>query len=258
METITIYQADHTAHITLNRPNTHNAFNALMIEELTTTLRKIGSDRSVRVLVLSAAGKSFSAGADLNWMSEMAHFSEEENIQDAEKLASLFETLNELSIPTIAAVHGYTFGGGVGLVACCDIVVANNQSVFGLTEVKLGLSPAVISPYVIAAIGARAARQYFLTGESFSAETALQLGLVSKLTDEPPLDEALLIADQIQNNAPRALKATKQLIKNIDIHTPQQHKKMTTELIASLRCSAEGQEGMSAFLAKRPPNWNQQ
>src|SRR3954469_25422595 len=178
--------------VTLNRPERHNAFDDTLIAELTDALRTLEADASVRVVVLSAAGTSFSAGADLNWMKRMAGFSREENVRDAMALGALMRTLAHLAKPTIARVQGAAYGGGVGLVACCDIAIALQAATFSFSEAKLGLIPAVISPYVIAAIGERAARRYFLTAERFDAAEAWRLGLVHELASSPDdLDEKI-------------------------------------------------------------------
>ena len=177
------------ATVTLDRPQVHNAFDDHLIAALTEELARLGQDRSVRVVVLAAAGKSFSAGADLNWMQRMAGYTEDENYRDSLALAGLMRTLNELPKPTVARVQGAAFGGGVGLVACCDVVVAAQQARFCLSEVKLGLIPAVISPYVVAAMGARQARRWFQTAEVFSAQRARELGLVHEVVEVHDLDD---------------------------------------------------------------------
>ncbi len=243
----------------LNRAELHNAFDDALIAELTQALKQIDADSQARVLVIQASGVSFSAGADLNWMKRMAQASEADNKADALKLAELMRTLNYLSKPTIARVQGAAFGGGVGLVACCDIAIASEQARFGLTETKLGLVPAVISPYVIDAIGARAARRYFQTAELFDAKTAHALGLVHETTAHAQLDErvdaAILALLKTGPLATRAAKALTQAISGRDARAQLGLDNATAELIARLRISAEGQEGLSAFLEKRSPNW---
>src|SRR3954454_15470507 len=200
--------------ITLNRPERHNAFDDALIVELTDALRAMEGDDSVRVVVLSGAGKSFSAGADLNWMKRMAGYSKDDNVRDAMGLGALMRTLAFMPKPTIARVHGAAYGGGVGLVACCDIAVALQSATFSLSEVKLGLIPAVISPYVVAAMGSRAARRYFLTGERFDATEAHRIGLVhSVVADETSLDEAIdQIVISLLAGGPVAQSEAKQLI----------------------------------------------
>ncbi|MCP5416855.1 MAG: enoyl-CoA hydratase/isomerase family protein [Chromatiaceae bacterium] len=245
------------AHLTLNRPHLHNAFDDALIAQLLQALKQVEREPGVRAVVLAAAGKSFSAGADLNWMRRMAGYSREQNHQDALQLAALMEKLNHLNKPTIARVQGAAFGGGVGLVACCDIAVGAQRAQFALTEVRLGLIPAVISPYVIAAIGERAARRYMLTGERFDANEALRIGLLHQVVPEDQLDstlESLLV--QLLNGGPQALAAAKSLIFAVSRRpTSAALVAATAERITSIRASDEGREGVGAFLEKRSPNW---
>ncbi|MEO8366200.1 MAG: enoyl-CoA hydratase-related protein [Pseudoxanthomonas sp.] len=241
----------------LNRPALHNAFDAGLIAGLTTALDAAGSDPAIRVVVLESAGASFSAGADLNWMRGMAAASEAENREDALALARLLRTLDELPKPTIARVHGAAFGGGVGLVACCDIAIGVPAAKFGLTESKLGLLPVVISPYVIAAIGARQARRWFATAEIFDAQTALQIGLLHQLVAEEQLDAAVhRQIDLLLKAGPAAAAAAKTLVARVAGESDRDTLDSdNANLIARLRVSAEGQEGLSAFLDKRAPAW---
>jgi len=257
-----IVEHDRTARITLNRPDVHNAFDAELIGELTAALQRIDADRSVRAVVLTGAGPSFSAGADLNWMRGMAAADEAENRADSERLATLMRTLNFLSKPTVARVNGAAFGGGVGLVACCDIAIAAEGSKFGLTEVKLGLVPAVISPYVIGAIGVRHARRLFVTGEFFDAAEAARIGLIHKVVAierlDAEVDAALAL---LAKGGAVAQTEAKRLALRMAGTTEQHALRVDMEnaaLIARLRVSAEGQEGLSAFLDKRPPRWTNQ
>lgn len=255
-------ESQYVGVLTLNRPELHNAFGDRMISELNHALGELASESDIRVLLLTSTGKSFSAGADLNWMRAMAQKNFAENLQDAGELARLMQTLNEFKVPTIALVQGAAFGGAVGLAACCDMVVAGPKASFCLSEVKIGLIPAVISPYVVRAIGERASRRYFTTAERFDAQTAHALGLVSELVvDEAP--EALRLAaqpliDAIVANSPAAVEAAKQLVafvanSPIDANTIAE----TSKRIAAIRVSSEGQEGLSAFLDKRTPAWTQ-
>lgn len=246
------------ARLTLTRQEVHNAFNDRLIAELTTALKGLESDPRVRLVVLAAEGKSFSAGADLNWMRAMAAYSEAENLRDSEALATLMRTLDRLAKPTLALVQGPAFGGGVGLVACCDIALAVDSASFALTEVRLGLIPSVISPYVIAAIGQRAARRYFLTAERFSAEEALRLGLVHKVVAADRLEQsAERLIDTLLAGGPLAQQAAKRLIFDIGARPlDDELVQETARRIASIRVSAEGQEGLSAFLEKRKPAWD--
>ncbi len=243
--------------ITLNRPERHNAFDDALIAELTEALRAMEADEAIRIVVLSGAGKSFSAGADLNWMRRMAGFSMEENKRDAMGLAALMRTLAHLRKPTVARVHGAAYGGGVGLVACCDIAVASQQASFSFSEAKLGLIPAVISPYVVAAIGERYARRYFLTAERFDAAEAWRIGLVHELTMPEELDEKLGdIVDALLACGPVAQKEAKELLRAV-ASRPFSSEVMqdTAERIAKIRSSPEGREGVAAFLEKRRPAW---
>ena len=244
--------------VTLNRPDRHNAFDDALIADLTQALRDMEADDAVRVVVLAGAGKSFSAGADLNWMKRMAGFSKEENQRDAMGLGALMRTLAHLRKPTIARVHGAAYGGGVGLVACCDIAVATQEASFSFSEVKLGLIPAVISPYVIAAIGERHARRYFITGERFDAGQAWRMGLVHELAmDEADMDQRLgVIVTALLTAGPVAIREAKELVRAV-ANKPVMSELIqdTAERIARVRSSPEGREGVSAFLEKRKPSW---
>ncbi len=245
------------ARLTLDRPDVHNAFDDHLIAELTHKLRELDHNPAVRVVVLAAKGKSFSAGADLNWMKGVARYSEAENIRDAVALASLMRTLDTMTKPTVARVHGAAFGGGVGLVACCDIAVASTAATFSLSEVRLGLIPAVISPYVIAAIGSRNARRYFLSAERFDAREALRIGLVHSAVEDSELDNTVeRILDELLKGGPKAIAAAKDLIAHV-AHRPidQLLAEETAARIAQIRVSPEGQEGIAAFLDKRPAGW---
>ncbi|GAA0857298.1 enoyl-CoA hydratase/isomerase family protein [Aliiglaciecola litoralis] len=245
------------ATITLNRPDIHNAFDDSVILRLTTLFNQVARDKSARVLVLQAAGKSFCAGADLNWMKRMAGYTYEQNVADANALATMLHTLYTLPKPTIAKIQGAAFGGAVGLVACCDIAIASRLSKFCLSEVKLGLIPATISPYVIDAMGDRVARRYFMTAEVFSARRARRLGLVSEAVVEEELESTVAdIVRQILNNGPVAVAAAKQLVFDVkDEPLAEELIEKTSLRIATIRVSEEGQEGLSAFLEKRTPAW---
>jgi methylglutaconyl-CoA hydratase len=244
--------------VTLNRPERHNSFDDTLIAELTEAFRSMEAEDGIRMVVLSGAGKSFSAGADLNWMKRMAGFSMDENRRDAMGLAALMRTIAHLRKPTIARVQGPAYGGGVGLVACCDIAVATHDATFALSEVKLGLIPAVISPYVIAAIGERAARRYFLTGERFTAADAWRLGLVHEITGtEAEMDELIgAIVDAMLAASPAAQREAKELVRAV-AGRPVSSELLqdTAERIAKVRSSPEGREGVAAFLEKRRASW---
>ena len=250
------------ARVTLNRPDVHNAFDDRLIAELTAALHAIDADAKVRAVVLTGNGASFSAGADLNWMRGMAKASEADNRADSERLAALMRTLNFLSKPTLARVNGAAYGGGVGLIACCDIVIAADTAKFGLTEVKLGLVPAVISPYVIAAIGLRHARRLFLTGEIFDATEAARIGLVHQIASPDTLDENVeRMLGLLAKGGPVAQREAKHLALGIGSATPEAAQRLDVRnaaLIARLRVSDEGQEGLAAFLDKRAPQWIQE
>lgn len=253
--------ADHggVRRITLNRPQVHNAFDDGLIAELTAALEHAGEDGGVRAVVLTGEGASFSAGADLNWMRSMVGASEAENREDSLRLATLMRTLQYLPKPTIARVNGAAYGGGVGLVACCDIAIGVDTARFGLTEVKLGLVPAVISPYVIHAIGLRQARRLFVTGELFDATTALQIGLLHQCVPVEQLDDAVnATLGLLAKAGPVAQAEAKQLalrIAGADENSAAQIDRENAALIARLRVSAEGQEGLGAFLGKRAASW---
>jgi len=254
---LTAVREDGVATITLNRADVHNAFNDAVIAELTEELRRLGRDDAVRAVVLRAVGKSFSAGADLGWMQRMAGYGHDENLRDASALAELMRVLNFLPKPTIARVQGAAFGGGVGLVACCDIAIASEIASFSLSEVRLGLIPAVISPYVVAAIGERAARRYFLTAERFDAAEALRIGLVHQVVPPERLDSAVnVILMHLAEGGPNAQRAAKDLIFAV-AHRPVDAGLIddTAERIATIRASSEGQEGLAGFLEKRKPAW---
>jgi methylglutaconyl-CoA hydratase len=245
--------------IALNRPDVHNAFDDGLIAELTAALTDAGRDDAVRAVVLTGTGASFSAGADLNWMRGMASASEDENREDSLRLAALVRTLQFLPKPTIARVNGAAYGGGVGLIAACDIAIGAEGAKFGLTEVKLGLVPAVISPYVVAAIGVRQARRLFLTGEIFDAAEACRIGLLHRVVPTGELDEAVDFTLKLLAKAgPQAQREAKRLalrMAGIDEQGAGSVDAQNAGLIARLRVSDEGQEGLGAFLDKRAPAW---
>ncbi|MCG8276674.1 enoyl-CoA hydratase-related protein [Stenotrophomonas sp. NLF4-10] len=246
------------ATLRLNRPELHNAFDAGLIASLTASLEALGADPAVRAVVLAGEGPSFSAGADLQWMRAMANASQEENRRDALELARLMRTLDELPKPTIARVHGAAFGGGVGLVACCDIAIAAEGARFGLTESRLGLLPAVISPYVITAIGPRQARRWFASGEHFDAATAQRIGLVHQVVAADALDAAVQAQLALLGKAgPVAAASAKVLVRDVLALGADRDALdgANAGLIAVLRASDEGREGLSAFLEKRAPRW---
>jgi len=249
------------ATLTLNRPELHNAFDDAIIATLNQHLAQIATNPAVRVLVLRSAGKNFSAGADLNWMRRMADNDHAANLVDARGLATLMQRLNDLPRPTIALVQGAAFGGAVGLAACCDLVIATEASRFCLSEVRIGLIPAVISPYLVRAIGERQARRYFLSAETFSAAQAERWGLVHRVVPDnerlsPACEEQIRL---LLANSPAAVSAAKALIAAVANRvTDAAVIEDSARRIADIRVSAEGQEGLSAFLNKRKPNWIQE
>jgi methylglutaconyl-CoA hydratase len=245
--------------LSMNRVKVHNAFDSTMIRELTEALQTAELDDDVHVLVITGEGSCFSAGADMNWMRSQANASQQENERDAMELARLMRTLNYLSKPTIARINGAAFGGGLGLVAACDITIAVESAMFGLTEVRLGLAPAVISPYVFRRIGERNARRYFLTGERFGSRQALEIGLIQQCVEADKLDQAVAtVINDLLQGGPLAVSICKQLVFAIAGHNKKTQKsadEYSAGLIAGLRIMDEGQEGMAAFLEKRKPGW---
>ncbi len=258
-ETILVTRRGAVATITLNRPQIHNAFDDALIASLTRALEQADADPAVRAVVLTGSGSCFSAGADLNWMRGMAEASEQQNREDSLRLAQLMRTLQFLSKPTVARVNGSAYGGGVGLLACCDIAIGVDGAKFALSEVKLGLVPAVISPYVIAAIGLREARRLFITGEVFDAATAARIGLLHAALPPAQLDEAiereLYLLGKAGPHAQREAKALALRVGGIDPTQAGDIDTANAALIARLRISEEGQHGLAAFLDKRAPRW---
>ncbi|MHB1303957.1 MAG: enoyl-CoA hydratase/isomerase family protein [Acidiphilium sp.] len=245
------------ATIALDRPEIHNAFDDVMIEALTDALLALEANPAVRAVVLEGRGKSFSAGADLNWMRRSAGYSAEENRADAMALGRLMHVLDRLARPTLALVQGAAYGGGVGLVACCDIAIATETARFSLSEVRLGLIPAVIAPYVVAAVGQRQARRWFLTGEVVAAATAKAIGLVHEVVAPEALGEARdAVLATLRQGGPQAQAAAKTLVADV-AHRPVDTVLIadTAARIADRRASAEGREGVAAFLEKRMPSW---
>jgi methylglutaconyl-CoA hydratase len=243
--------------VTLNRPEVRNAFNEELIAELTAWAESItGSGQAARVAVLSGAGKMFCAGADLTWMSKMVAYTRDDNVRDARAMARMFAALDRLPIPLIGRIHGAALGGGAGLAAICDIVVSAEDTSFAFTEVKLGILPAVISPFVLAKIGRSAARELFLTGARFSAARAREIGLVHAVGAESELDRLVAkYVNDLLTSAPGAVAAAKALIAEVATRPPAVAAEYTIDAIAERRVSPEGQEGMKAFLARRPPSW---
>jgi methylglutaconyl-CoA hydratase len=250
---------DAVATVTLQRPEVHNAFDDRLIAELTQCYRHLEDEAAVRVIVLRGAGRSFCAGADLNWMRRMTDYSHEENIADARALQRMFAAIAASPKVTVAAVHGAAIGGGVGLVAACDIAIAGFAATFALSEVRLGLVPAVIAPYVVERIGPHAARALFLTGQRIDGDAALRLGLVDETVPSALIDFDRAVAERVETllaAGPVAVATVKSLLRSIAGQTPAEAAEATVECIAALRAGPEAQEGMRAFLEKRRPNWS--
>ncbi len=247
------------ATVTFDNAEKHNAFDDVIIKTLTDIFNDIAKRDDIKIMVLAANGKSFSAGADLGWMKRMAGYSYEDNLKDANALAQMLKALNFLPQATIAKIQGAAFGGAVGLASCCDIVIASNKASFCLSEVKLGLIPATISPYVVNAIGLKASRRYFQTAERFFSDKAMQLGLVDEVVEADDLTPAVdKMISTLLSNSPQAMRQAKQLAFDVvyqDIN--EQLLSDTSARIASIRVSSEGQEGLSAFFEKRSPSWQQ-
>lgn len=240
--------------LSLNRPDRHNAFNAELIDELLSALQQINTDIDARVLIVTGKGKSFSAGADLDWMRASAQYDEAENRADANKLAQLMRTLYELKVPTIARINGPAYGGGLGLIACCDIAIAVASAQFAFTEVRLGLVPAVIAPYILQAIGLRQTRRLFLSAEPFTSSEAHHIGLVHEISADDKLDERVQHqVGHLLKAGPVALQQCKRMLQQLS-NTTQMESDLVN-LIASLRSSPEAQQGMAAFFDKRQPPW---
>jgi len=251
-----IEQQGSVLRVTLNRPEVRNAFNPLMIAELTAVFSHLEAEGEVRAVVLSGAGESFCAGADLSWMRAMAAYTHEENVADAVRLAEMLEAVEGCDVPVVARVHGAALGGGAGLVAACDVVVASSEATFGFTEARLGIAPAVIAPFVLRKIGPGHARALFVTGERFNAARAERIGLVHRVVDRAALDDAVQDAlTGILSCGPEALRACKWLVAEVPGLSREAARAYTAETIATLRASPEGQEGMRAFLERRIPSF---
>jgi methylglutaconyl-CoA hydratase len=256
-ETLTIGIADKVATVTLNRPDLRNAFNEQAIAELALAFDELGRNELVRAIVLAANGPAFCAGADLNWMKKMAGYSIDENLADASRLADMLRTIYLCPKPTVAKVQGDCYAGGMGLVAACDIVVAADTVNFCLSEVKLGLIPATISPYVIKAMGEQAARRYFITAERFDAAAALRMGFAHEVVATESLDTTVAgLVKSLVSNSPHAVVEAKKLVREVvGVPVTDGLLRDTAERIAAIRASNEGREGVASFLEKRKPNW---
>lgn len=256
MKYVVVTELDHIAYVKLHRPEVRNAFNPEMIAELTQIFLAFDKREDLRAVTLSGEGKVFCAGADLNWMKEMAGFTYEQNLQDSLRLQAMFEAIANCSLPVIGHVHGAVFGGALGLIACCDEVVADEETEFCFSEVKLGLVPAVISPYVLRKAAAGFVRPLMLSGVLFGCEDAYLSGLVHQIAEEGQGSIALqALVHQYSEAAPQAFRETKKLINQVMSLPPAQQKEKTTQIISERRVSAEGQEGLRSFLEKRLPSW---
>ena len=256
-ENLLIDKRNQVAFVTLNRPEIRNAFDDTLIASLTRALRELDTDASVRAVVLAGAGPAFCAGADLNWMKRMAGYGYDQNLDDARALAKMLKTLDRMAKPTLARVHGPAFAGGVGLVAACDIAIGTPDAKFCLSEAKLGLSPATISPYVVRAMGERMARRYFLTAEVFDANEAYRIGLLSSVSASEKLDADIgEILKHLTSGGPQALAKIKDLIRVVSSGSVNDAMiDDTAKRIAEIRVTAEGKEGIASFLEKRKPSW---
>ncbi len=251
-----VHSVGSVAHVRLRRPEVRNAFNARLIAELTNCFQSLAQDSNTRVVVLSGEGNTFCGGADINWMRDSLGLSREDNVADARRMSAMFRAIDRCPKPVISKVHGAALGGGAGLVAVCDIAVADAGVQFGFTETKLGILPAVISPFVLAKIGSSHARALFLTGERFSAQRALDIGLVHEIAAEDALERAVArVCEELLSAAPGAIAAAKQTIAQVGQATYDATQDLTAEIIAKQRTSAEGQEGLRAFLERRKANW---
>jgi len=256
-ETILYSVEDNIARVTFNRPDVHNAFNDKMINELSRVFDEIEKKRGIRVVIITGKGKSFCAGADLNWMRRVKDYSYEDNLKESLDLAEMLYKIYSSAKPTIARVNGAAIGGGTGLVAVCDIAVAATKAKFSFSEAKLGLIPACISPYVMKKCGEGKCREFFLTGERLTAEKAYNAGLVNLVVDLEQIDDVVNdLVDKLVTSGPDAIRSCKELLRRVSEMSLEQAKKYTAEVIAKLRISDEGQEGMNAFLEKRKPTWS--
>lgn len=255
-DTIETEVDNHVLTVWLNRPEKHNAFNDQMIGELTTCFTKICKEQAIRLVILRGRGKTFCAGADLNYMKSIAAFGYDENHQDARLLANLFETIYKCKLPTLAVVHGAAFGGANGLLAACDVVIAGENTTFAFSEVKIGIAAATIGPFVLKRTGEFKGKEWMMTGKRFKATEAAEGGLVNKVVPDDEIDEAVeAYVKEFRSAAPCAVRYTKEMINFISGEADSDITAYTADLIARLRASEEGQEGMAAFLEKRKPGW---
>lgn len=244
------------AQLRLVRAEVHNALDEQLIDELTSAAKELGEDAAVRVVILSGEGKSFCAGADIGWMKRAAGYTPEESLADSHRLATMLRALDRMPKPLVARVHGVALGGGTGLVSTCDVVVASSETRFAFSEVRLGILPAVISPFVLRRVGHGVARALFLTGERFDAERALAIGLVDRVCEREALDQQVQeVVEHLLKGGPQAQSAIKELIPAVCGKTPEEAADLSVEANVKARTSPEGQEGLGAFLEKRRPSW---
>jgi methylglutaconyl-CoA hydratase len=255
-ETLVSTKKDDVLTVTLNRPDVHNAMNDVLINELTRCFQQISKDDSVTTVIITGNGKSFCAGADLTWMKSMVHFSKEENMKDSHRLLDMYDSIYSCPKPVIGRVNGPAFGGGLGLIAVCDITLTVPDMRFGFSEVKLGIIPAVISTYVAKRMSPADMRRLFITGERFDSMIAQKIGLIDMVVPPDTLDQAVnSCVEQVRSSGPQAIKEIKHLIECLETMEVKEYKEFTVEKISELRVSHEGQERITAFLQKRKPNW---
>jgi methylglutaconyl-CoA hydratase len=255
-ELIDVLKDNDIATVALNRAEVHNAMNERLIKEITTCFKELANDEKTKVIVLTGKGESFCAGADLNWMKSMVMYSKEENIRDSRLLLDMYETIYSCPKPVIGKINGHAFGGGVGLIAVCDINIATVGSKFAFSEVKLGIIPSVISTYVVRRIGLSNMKRLFITGERFNSEYAKEIGLIDFVTEKDDFNSTVeRYIDHLKSSSPKAIKEIKNLVNNYKKMDIEKYKEFTVEKISELRVSEEGQEGMNAFLEKRRPKW---
>lgn len=256
--TIEVSKQNGMVKISLNRPEVHNAMNESLMTELTNCFKELSNDNTVRTIILTGKGKSFCAGADLNWMKSMAKYSKEENIKDSRLLLDLYETIYNCPKPVIGRVNGHAFGGGLGLFAVCDIVIAVPDCKFAFSEVKLGIIPSVISNYIVRRVGLSNMRRLFITGERFNSDYAKEIGLIDFVVSENEIDEKIQkYVDMLRSSGPKAILEVKKLVDKCEKMDVDSYKEHTVEKISELRVSDEGQEGINAFLEKRKPKWGE-
>lgn len=255
-ETLVVTKTDDVATVTLNRPDVHNAMDDRLMKELTECFRQLSNDTSLSAVVLTGNGKSFCAGADLTWMKRMVHYSKQENLKDSRLLLDMYETISVCPNPVIGRINGHAFGGGIGLLAVCDITISVPEARFAFSEVKLGIIPAVISTFVASRMTPAVMRRLFITGERFDANYAKEIGLIDLVVPADKLDETVhSCIEQVRSSGPQAIKEIKLLIDALQTTERKHYREYTVEKISELRVSQEGQEGIKGFLEKRKPNW---